>query len=139
MEFVFGPSFSRRILRITFLTFTPLSILSLPAHKDAWQGNWEDQQEISKFRRRVLRRDQYRCRGCDRDGREVTLAVHRINPAAKTEQEMLTLCRECFGIANQKIVATRIPEFLRKLWAVLHSPKIGPPSSDQKPLSGVMV
>lgn len=124
MEFVFGVHFSRRIIRMPFLTFTPLSIISLPTHKDTWQGNWVDQKEISKFRRRVLRRDQYRCRGCDRDGREVTIAVHPIHPAAKAEQEMLTLCRECFVITNQKkIVATRTPEFLRKLWAVLHPPK----------------
>lgn len=35
---------------------------------------------------------------------------------------MLTLCRECFSSVSQmKIVASHTPEFLLKLWKVLHS------------------
>ncbi len=122
MEFVFGSRFYQRIFHSSFLSFTPLSIISLPNHSDVLAEDREDQREVSKRRYRVLRRDRYRCRGCDRDGQEVTVAVHLIHPAAKEEQEMLTLCRDCFGVVNQKkIVAARTSEFLRKLWAVLYS------------------
>ncbi len=122
MEFAFGFRYSQRRFRMSFLTFTPISIISLPRHSDVQPRDWANQREASNRRRRVLRRDRYRCRGCDRDEREVTVAVHSINPDAKDDQDMLTLCRECFAIVSQtKIVASHAPEFLRKLWTVLHS------------------
>lgn len=126
MEFAFDFRFSRRKFHLSFLDFTPLSIIPLPEHSDVQSRDWIDQREASNQRRRVLRRDRYRCRGCDRDEREVTIAVHLINSNARDEQDMLTLCRECFAIVNQtKIVASHVPEFLRKLWAVLHSHEPG--------------
>lgn len=122
MEFAFGFRFSQRRFRMSFLTFTPISILSLPTSSNVQPRDWTSQREISNRRRRVLKRDRYRCRGCDRDEREVTVAVHLVNPNAEDEQDMLTLCRGCFAIVNRtKIVTSHAPEFLRKLWMVLHS------------------
>ncbi len=122
MEFAFGFRSSQRRFRMSFLTFTPISIISLPGSGDVQPTDWASQRETSNLRRRVLRRDRYRCRGCDRDEREVTVAVHLVNPDAEDEQDMLTLCRRCFAIVGEtKIAASHTPEFLRKLWTVLHS------------------
>lgn len=124
MEFAFGFRFSQRKFRMSFLTFTPISIFSLPRSVEIHQTDWRDQREIASRRRRVLRRDRYRCRGCDRDEREATVAVHSVNPSTEDEQDMLTLCRGCFEIVSQaNIVASHTPEFLFKLWRVLHSRK----------------
>lgn len=86
-----------------------------------WTGRANE--KTSNLRRRVLRGDRYRCRGCDRHEREVTVAVHLVHPDAEDEQDMLTLCRRCFAIVGKtKIAASHTPEFLRKLWTVLHAP-----------------
>ncbi len=123
MEFAFGFRSSRRRFRMSFLTSTPISRISLPATSDVQPMDWKSQREMSNLRRRVLRRDRYRCRGCDRDEREVTVAVHLVNPDAGDEQDMLTLCRGCFAIVSEtKLAACHTPEFLRKLWTVLHAP-----------------
>jgi len=134
MEFAFGFRFSQRRLRMSFLTFTPISILSAPGHSDVRPRDRTNQRETSNRRRYVLRRDRYRCRGCDRDEREVTIAVHPIHPDTEDERDMLTLCRACFAIVSQKkIVASRVPEFLRKLWRVLHSHDPNPRLGGQEP------
>lgn len=79
--------------------------------------------ESSRLRRRILRRDRYGCRGCDRDGLEVTLAVYPIHLNASHENNMLSLCRECFNLVERKnITANHAPDFLRKLWCELHPP-----------------
>jgi hypothetical protein len=79
--------------------------------------------ESSRLRRRILRRDHYGCRGCDRDGVEVTLAVYPIHLNASHENNMLSLCRECFNLVERKnITANHAPDFLRKLWYELHPP-----------------
>lgn len=79
--------------------------------------------ESPRLRRRILRRDHYGCRGCDRDGLEVTLAVYPIHPNASHENNMLSLCRECFNLVERKnITANHAPDFLRKLWSELHPP-----------------
>jgi hypothetical protein len=81
----------------------------------------------------VLRRDHYRCRGCDRYEREVTVAVHLVHPDAEDEQDMLILCRRCFAIVSEtKIAASHTPEFLRKLWTVLYAPILGRRISEPK-------
>jgi hypothetical protein len=127
MEFTFGFRFSQRKFRMPFLTFTPISITPLPRHSDVQLRDSANQREISNCRRRVLRRDRYRCRGCDKDERDVTVAVHLINPDVTEEQHMLTLCKNCFAIVNRrKIIASRTSEFLLKLWAVLHSRGLSP-------------
>ncbi|QHS50421.1 hypothetical protein [Edaphobacter sp. 12200R-103] len=136
MEFAFGFRFSQRKFRMSFLTFTPISITSLPGHSDMQPRDWANRREISNRRQRVLRRDRYRCRGCDKDERDVTVAVHLINPDVTEEEHMLTLCKNCFAIVNRRrIIASRTPEFLLKLWAVLHSRDLSPAGyeSDENP------
>lgn len=106
MEFVFGFRLSRSKFRVSFLTFTPISIVSPPRSSDIQTRSLTSQQEISDRRRRVLIRDRYRFRGCDRDEREVVVAVHLVNPNAERERDMLTLCR-CFEIVSKtEIVAS---------------------------------
>src|SRR6185437_3940647 len=72
-------------------------------------------------RLKVVRRDRYRCRGCDRRGDEVTLDVHLINPEASSIDAMLSLCPNCREMATTlKLSGDRIPDFLRQLWRLLH-------------------
>lgn len=126
MDFVFGFRLSPRWFRKSFLTFTPISVNFLPGSGNVQPMDGASQRKTSNLRRRVLRRDHYRCRGCDRDEREVTVAAHLIRPDAGDERDMLTLCRRCFAIADEaKIVASHTPEFLQKLWRVLHAPSPG--------------
>lgn len=84
--------------------------------------NWSGQ------RLKVVRRDRYRCRGCDRKGDEVTLDIHLIRPQASDINAMLALCPNCRGLANRlKLSCDHIPDFLRQLWCNFHSaPKLIP-------------
>jgi hypothetical protein len=74
-------------------------------------------------RLKVVRRDRYRCRGCDRKGDEVTLDVHPIHPEASEVDAMLSLCPSCRELANTlHLSSSHIPDFLRQLWGqLLHS------------------
>jgi hypothetical protein len=70
---------------------------------------------------KVVRRDRYRCRGCDRKGDEVTLDIHLIYPGATGIDAMLSLCPNCQETANAlKLSSHHIPDFLRQLWRPLH-------------------
>jgi hypothetical protein len=72
-------------------------------------------------RMKVVRRDRYRCRGCDRRGDEVTLEIHQICPGASEIAGMLALCPNCRELANAfQLSAAHIPDFLRQLWRQLH-------------------
>ncbi len=77
--------------------------------------NWSGQ------RMKVVRRDRYRCRGCDRRGDEVTLEIHQICPGASDMAGMLALCPNCRELANAfQLSGDHIPDFLRQLWRHLH-------------------
>ncbi len=79
------------------------------------QVNWSGQ------RMKVVRRDRYRCRGCDRRGDEVTLEIHEICPGASDIAGMLALCPNCRELANAfHLSGAHIPDFLRQLWRHLH-------------------
>lgn len=72
-------------------------------------------------RMKVVRRDRYRCRGCDRRGDEVTLEIHQICPGASDIAGMLALCPNCRELANTfQLSGDHIPDFLRHLWRHLH-------------------
>jgi hypothetical protein len=72
-------------------------------------------------RLKVIRRDRYRCRGCDRRGDEVTLEIHQIQSGASDVAGMLALCPNCRELANALgLCGVHIPDFLRQLWCHLH-------------------
>lgn len=79
--------------------------------------------EWSRLRLRVLRRDRYRCRGCDRRGDEVTLEVYSLTPECFDISQSLTLCVRCSSVSKDlSLAAGNIPELLRRLWRHLHHP-----------------
>jgi hypothetical protein len=47
------------------------------------------------LRMRVLRRDHYRCRACEKKGDEITLRVYPIRPLGSHVETMVTLCASC--------------------------------------------
>jgi len=76
----------------------------------------------SKMRLQVLRRDHFRCRGCGRQGDEITLEVMRILPEASTMEEMLTLCAHCRSLVERwNRTESNVLEILRRLWRQIGS------------------
>jgi hypothetical protein len=71
---------------------------------------------------RVLRRDGYRCRGCDRKAEAGTLGIHLIRPDSQAFDEILTLCQSCLAVAGRlKEPPVSVPHFLVQLWCQLHA------------------
>jgi hypothetical protein len=71
----------------------------------------------SHLRVKVMRRDRYRCRVCDRRGDEITLSAHCIDSIGLSKDRMLTLCETCRKTASdRKLVDISVAEFLRSLW-----------------------
>lgn len=69
----------------------------------------------------VLRRDHYRCRGCDKKAGEVTLKIHQIRSGPLQMENALTLCLGCKELAiNLELKGFDIPDFLRHLWHYLY-------------------
>jgi hypothetical protein len=78
----------------------------------------------TRMRSRVLRRDRYRCRGCDGQVDEISLGMYQIHRGASDIEQMLTLCRNCRALANNLgLEGQNIPHFLRYLWSNLHRSK----------------
>jgi hypothetical protein len=76
-----------------------------------------------KIRLRVLRRDRFRCRGCDKKGEDIPLTVHQIAPGPYLVDETLTLCLRCRSLAKTlELKGIDIPDFLRQLWFCLYRP-----------------
>ncbi len=70
----------------------------------------------SEQRMKIVRRDRYRCRGCDRRGDEITLEIHRICPGACGIAGMLALCPRCRQLAKAfQLSGDHIPDFLHQL------------------------
>jgi 5-methylcytosine-specific restriction endonuclease McrA len=87
-----------------------------------------------RMRFRVLHRDRYRCRGCDKKAEEVTLKIHHIRPGSSQVEDVLTLCLSCRALArNLELKGVDIPDFLRYLWRHLHR-RVEPKYSDLKTL-----
>ncbi len=88
---------------------------------------WQQTTSPSKLRIRVLRRDRYRCRGCDRKRDEITLCVYRINSHVLDADGCLALCSDCEVVAKSLAVeAESIPDLLRVLWLRLHESRNNP-------------
>jgi hypothetical protein len=87
-----------------------------------------------RMRYRVLHRDRYRCRGCDKKGKEVSLNIHQITTGFSHVDGVLTLCISCQVLANNlELKAVTIPDFLRQLWRHLHR-RVEPKYSELKTL-----
>jgi hypothetical protein len=81
------------------------------------EGRSNGQQQKLK----IIRRDRYRCRGCDKRGDERSLRVHPIQPELLDAAGMLALCPNCQGLANANgLTGIDIPDFLRHLWRHLY-------------------
>jgi hypothetical protein len=79
---------------------------------------------LARLSRRVLRRDGWRCRGCDKKRTEVVLVVHRIRPGTRKLDEAVALCMPCKAVAEEKnLSGLDTPDFLRYLWCHLHNPE----------------
>lgn len=55
MEFAFGFRHSQRRFRLSFLTFDPISIISLPRQCEVQPRDWAKQRDASNRRRQVLK------------------------------------------------------------------------------------
>lgn len=78
-------------------------------------------QTWTRLQMRVVRRDRHRCRGCDKNGDEVTLGVCPISRDLLAAGEMVTLCTRCHDLViDAELSADSIPDFLRRLWYYLH-------------------
>ena len=73
--------------------------------------------------KRVLYRDRFRCRGCDKKGDDIAVTVHYIRPDVSQIEGKLTLCTSCQALARRRELSwVDIPDFLRCLWHCLHHP-----------------
>jgi hypothetical protein len=71
----------------------------------------------SKLRIRTIRRDHYRCRGCDKRGDEITLLIRCIHPNVAHPNGVVTLCPRCEALVrHHSITGQNIPQFLQVLW-----------------------
>jgi hypothetical protein len=76
-----------------------------------------------RMRLRVLRRDRFRCRACDKRNEEVLLTIHSICPGFNRADEILTLCLSCRALAKHlELKGANAPDFLSQLWRHLYRP-----------------
>lgn len=112
-----------RILPITLFPFRRSSRGQQSLHP-ILIGRKDLQSDWPRLRMFVLCRDRSRCRGCDRNGDEVTLCIHLIRHDASGRDAALTLCVKCSDLAIEKNVkGDTIPEFLRLLWRNIYHPE----------------
>jgi len=104
---------------LSFLRLWPLS----PIDRRVVVANKDDRSDWQQQKLKIIRRDRYRCRGCDKRGDEMSLGVYPIQPELLDVVEMLALCPNCQGLANATgLSGIDIPDFLRQLWRhVYHS------------------
>jgi hypothetical protein len=73
----------------------PLAPTLFPGATFSPQENHNARHDFHWLRMRVLRRDRYRCRACDRKGDEITLCVYPIRSLRSHSETMVTLCAGC--------------------------------------------
>jgi len=97
----FATSFRRtaRVIRLLLLAPHPADSAEGDFGRRLFAEKKEHPCEWSRVRMRVLRRDRYRCLGCNAPGDEVTLHVDPIQPAACDVEAMVTLCARCHNLA----------------------------------------
>jgi hypothetical protein len=85
---IIGAQIVVRILR-------PLAPTLFPGMSFSPAENRHARHDFHWLRMRVLRRDRYRCRACDRQGDEITLCVYPIRSLRSHAETMVTLCAGC--------------------------------------------
>jgi hypothetical protein len=111
MEFVTSVETATKKIRTTIHAWTPISL-----HPQRRFRGIAALANTSRMRLQVLRRDRYKCRGCNLAGDEIILEVQQIRPRASTVDELLTLCVHCRNLAEQrKITTDSAREFLQQL------------------------
>lgn len=119
MEFVLSCLNAARSIRSVINHSSPLSAFAQDVALSKKQKRARRHQ--SRTRLRVLRRDYYRCRGCDKTGDEVTLEIHKIQSDSFDTENLITLCTACLGLVERlRLSADQIPDLLRQLWAHLY-------------------
>lgn len=112
MAFVASFENAARKIRTTIYVWAPISLHPPRVRTRYIEGGLNR----SKMRLQVLRRDCYKCRGCNQAGDEITLEMRQIQPGASTIEEMLTLCVHCRNLADQwNVTAGSDLEFLERL------------------------
>src|ERR1700723_439944 len=81
---------------LSFLRLWPLS----PIDRRVVVANRDDRSDWQQQKLKIIRRDRYRCRGCDKRGDEVSLGLHPIQPEFSNGTRMLALCANCQRLAN---------------------------------------
>jgi 5-methylcytosine-specific restriction endonuclease McrA len=119
MEFVLNCLNAARSIRSVINHSSPLSAFAQDVALSKKQQR--DRRHQSQTRLRVLRRDHYRCRGCDKTGDEVTLEIHQIQSDSFDPEGLITLCTTCQALVERwRLSADQIPDLLRQLWAHLY-------------------
>jgi len=88
---------------------------------------------LTSEQKKILRRDHFRCRGCDRSGDGIEILVYPIYPGALHPHHMLTLCVNCVYVVElQGFLAASVPEFLRYLWSAAKPLNSEPKHEEQR-------
>src|SRR5260221_11216630 len=115
MEFALGIRKASRSVRSAFFVSPPISLFGQQLDRRSLTAIWDSHSIQPKIRLRILRRDHYRCRGCDKSGDEITITLHQIHPEASRLEEVLTLCTRCQDLATQRnLNSNHVSEFLRQ-------------------------
>lgn len=82
----------------------------------------KDEEYFGGLREAVLQRDGYRCRVCDRPGRDKrSITVHHRVPGRSVLSLMISLCPACHARVHRTISAlVAMPPLLLELWREQH-------------------
>jgi hypothetical protein len=97
------------------------------------------QHESMRRQMRVLRRDHYRCRSCDKKENDVAICIATIRSWAAHEEAMLVLCTSCHNLTKTLMLDGKdIPDFLRQLWYYLHHTESNMPKRSEASNTKIM-
>lgn len=122
MEFVFSVFSAARSIRSVIRLSLPTSLFTLDPHQALLKRHKYLRRKQSQLRLKVLRRDRYRCRGCDKKGDEVTLGIHQLHRDGSKSDDFLTFCAPCQDLVRKLDLGTYpLHDVLRLLWGHLYT------------------
>ena len=117
MEFVFSVFTAARGIRSVINLSLPIPLFLQDPHKAELKRQKYMRYKQSRLRLRVLRRDHYRCRGCDQKGDEITLKAQQIHRDSSRSEGFLTLCTPCQHLVQRLDPRSdQIPDVLQQIW-----------------------